>query len=298
MYSLDEKIYKTFLTTLNGKIVEIKQENNMKFYTFVMNDEMGVGIIYNKIDEIHESFNSFSLCTKTYFYDEKNTTFIMLLKKGKKGLKDFSRVCASFVCEENRNSIILNPIDWWEEWRQLIGNTNKEQAIYPLIAELLLYYYVYKNDSTAKWNYHTYPTHDIESDSKTYEVKSTLSKYNSIIHVSSENQLKRGKNPLFLFFVRMEESLDGLCLEDVLNKFCSEKKSELMCSIKKAYPNLQTHQKKKKFKILDIRKYVVDDNFPVLNIDRNQIPSCINHISYDIDLLGLTNVYVDITGFF
>ncbi len=289
--SLDELIYKKFCLILKNRIEKITVEDNT-FFVISLDKQIAIGFEYPKEGDIFEAFNNFEMKTRTFFYNNKNTKFITLSKYGSSNLKEFSSICSNFIYLENRNKIINNPLEWWEDWKNLVGNKNSEKQIYSLIAELLTYKHVYKNDSSAIWDCGSFSTHDIETDTCTYEVKSTLSKYNSIIHVTSENQLKPTNNPLKLIFIRMEESNEGISLEDVINMFSKTKKEDIIHKINRVFPKIQTHTKTIKYKILEIVSFDVNNDFPVLNTSNH--PGCISHIMYDLDLSGLNGTRLDV----
>lgn len=269
----------------------IKKLDNVQCETYILNDSglLGVGIERNSKTKIFERFNNIIMKDKTYVFNGKEINLLVLLLENSKSLNEFTKIAEDFVSGNiNRRKLLCdNPYEWWETWKNLIGNKSVDNEIYTLLAELLIYKYIYDKDKTAIWNTLNTPTHDIETDIASYEVKSTLKKYETKINVSSEYQLKQGTNPIYLFFVRLEESLDGFSLEDLLNQFDKNKKEDLEDILSKIPKLDETHLRTAKYKVLEVLKYNIDDEFPLLNINYDNIPSNIKHIQYELSLDGL-----------
>ena len=71
----------------------------------------------------------------------------------------------------------------------------------------------YRDDKTTEWAATRSGSHDIECTTESVEVKSTIKRYGATITISGQHQLEHVK-PLWLYFCRMEESLEGFSIND------------------------------------------------------------------------------------
>ena len=210
---------------------------------------------------------------------------------------EFAVVCAQMVDPGNdgaaRVSLLTDPTQWWERWRHLLGNAITTQTSYATLAELLAFERLMTNEEKVTWLGPLGGTVDLVSPDAGFEVKSTISRYDSRIHVSGQFQLAMADaKPLFLLHYRFEqtpsgESVDGVCrrlvdagvspalLEDLLTR-CG---LEAGCSARS-----------EAFAVLESRVYPVNATFPRIvpaNFVGGSLPMGIVHIEYQIDLAGL-----------
>ena len=83
-----------------------------------------------------------------------------------------------------------------------------------LIEILLVLEHKLATDPSAEWAATRMGSHDIECDKESCEVKSTCKRYGAEITIAGQHQLVHTK-PLYLYFLRMEESLDGISINDM-----------------------------------------------------------------------------------
>ncbi len=169
-----------------------------------------------------------------------------------------------------------------------MGNAIHDKAPYSVLCEMVVLDYVRSFDPSAEWIAAISGTHDIESESHSYEVKSTIKRYGSSITVSSQYQLLTPK-PLDLFFLRVEESPTGISINDMklelVNKGYNE--SKLEGQLLKAGYELGASARNKKYSILEKRVYKVDDEFPKITektFKGDVAPKGISQITYVVDL--------------
>ena len=96
-------------------------------------------------------------------------------------------------------------------------------------------------------------------------------------------------NPLELYFVRLEESKEGVSINKIL-KSIENKNYKNVDKILKRIKEISSGSREKNYNILEIRKYDVDNEFPKITIDsfkNNSIPKNIINIKYIIDLEGI-----------
>ncbi|WP_289489968.1 PD-(D/E)XK motif protein, partial [Klebsiella pneumoniae] len=74
-----------------------------------------------------------------------------------------------------------------------------------------------KTDPSAEWTAIRMGSRDIECAEEICEVKSTCKRYGAEITIAGQHQLVH-KKPLYLYFVRMEESVEGISVNDMKNR--------------------------------------------------------------------------------
>lgn len=258
-------------------------------------DGYGVAIEVSKDMEVAEKFNGCRFHTGLIGIDGVVNNYLILSSPFEEFRYEFAAICAEFVepGEEgaNRKRLINEPLSWWLKWRELIGNTSREQRVYSVLAEMIVFAHKIDEDPNAEWTVMTSGSHDIECINESCEVKSTIKRYGATVTISGQHQLEHEK-PLWLYFCRMEESLEGNSINDLktvlMSKGCNESKLEE--KLEKLGFEKGTSVRNKKFKILEKRKYIVDDSFPKItkeSFKKDKFPDSIIHIEYTIDLDGI-----------
>lgn len=259
--------------------------------------EYGVAVEYEGVD-ISEDFAGAFLSKRLFSIKESDERSYLFLSCHNNNLRNqFSVLCSDFLEPgpdgSKRNEIINDPLVWWERWKELLGNKEAEDIIYDIIGELSALLKLCVLDRTdAFWTASQMNTHDIEMEDMSYEVKSSIKKEISKIHVSSQFQLKSEK-PLFLVFTRLEESKTGDSIDDLLTKLSHyqyEKVQQYNEYLEKKGLKSGNHGRKRKFRILERRKYIIDESFPLVRDDlfkAGKLPEAISHLEYDLSLTGI-----------
>lgn len=293
MKDLKEEILKLEALPINY-IYELKNRNG-KARTFLANNIDSYGVAIENINNItvNEKFVNTNL--KNYEFQTNNTivTVLYLYTSKTVELLNFLYLAESFLSVNNETRILENPIVWIDEWKDMLGDSKKKYRIYDVIGELLALKYVYSLDKDAHWQASAMGVHDIESNEKCYEVKSTISRENTIITISSAFQLTSEKD-LLLIFYRLEEdktskySIDYLVSEIVELGYSA---SELETELSRLGYSYGMKSRKKSYNILESREYVVDkENFPTITIeDINRFAPKNNIIGFKLtlDLSGI-----------
>ena len=259
--------------------------------------EYGVIIKYEG-EPISESFSGAYLYSQMLSLTGVDEGLYLVLSCKNNNLRNqFSALCEDFLSpgDNGDNRIILNnnPLKWWMKWRELLGNRQAEDTVYDIVAELYTLKKLCETGRTdAYWTASQMNTHDIEMPDMSYEVKSSVQKEITSIHISSQFQLK-SEMPLFLVFVRLEESMTGDSIDDLLAKvsyYQYENAVKYNDYLEQKGLKPGNHSRKRKFKILEARRYLIDKTFPLIKDEMfvtGRLPDHVRHLEYDIILDGI-----------
>lgn len=255
----------------------------------------GVAIRFDNEEEFSEKFANCRMFTEFMFIEGEGNKYLVLSTTLNSLWYEFATICTQFIEPgENgiyRKNLLEDPLMWWKQWRKLLGNAISEKTIYDVLAEMLVLDMLYAKDHTVVWTSINGGTHDIESNTESYEVKSTVRRYGTTITISGQHQLESNKR-LQLYFCRLEKSNLGISINDMKEKLVSngydnEKIEEQLYRI--GYER-GSSARNEKYKVLEKRKYEVNNKFPKItkfSFKNNHIPKSIIQIVYTIDLDGL-----------
>ena len=255
----------------------------------------GVAIEYDGTD-FFETFSNAALksVVMSIGNEKKN---VLYLYSSEIGMRDsFASICADFVEPGiegvKRKQILENPMLWWEKWQKLIGNAIQNKSTYDIIGELFVLKKLLEIGENPNWAAIKKSTHDIETKSASYEIKSSTKKTISRIHVNSQFQLSSNKK-LYLIFNRVEQSIQGVCIDDLMkdiNRLAPLDALKYESYLSAIDYQKGNHYRREKYKILECRKYFINDNFPRITEESfkgDNFPNGISHIEYDVDLEGI-----------
>lgn len=267
------------------------------YQAYAVRLQEGYGVAIETFDDsdVSEKFNSCKFYTRELRIEGEFRNYLILSSVFEEYRYEFASICAEFVDPGQnglkRKELLNNPHEWWYKWKELIGNTSCEQRVYDVIGEMLVLAAKLDSAHQAQWASMKAGSHDIECLDESCEVKSTIKRYGATVTISGQHQLLHEK-PLWLYFIRMEESLEGVSINDVkvtlLEKGYDEGKLE--SELEKIGFEHGAIIRTKKYKVLEKRKYLVDENFPKITADSfkdNKFPSSIIHIEYTVDLDGI-----------
>ena len=261
-------------------------------YIIRIPDGYGVAVRISDEMEVAERFNSCNLRTGKLALYGATANYLMLISSYNEFRYEFAALCAEFVdpgkAGENRKAILADPIKWWKNWKALVGNADKEQLVYSTIAEMMALEHILKTDSSAEWAATRLGSHDIECDSKSYEVKSTCKRYGASVIIAGQHQLMHDK-PLYLYFCRMEESFEGVSINDMKQRLIDGgyDPGTLEAQLQRLGFERGASIRDRKYKFLEKRKYAVDEEFPSIterSFKDNRVPLGIIHLEYTVDL--------------
>ena len=263
-------------------------KTNHRVYALKFGNEYGVGISFASDIEVNEEFSSVSF--RTIELEEQGK--LLYLSCENINLRNyFASFCVSFIDEENIYEVVENPLEWWKNWSQLLGNKKYDKKPYSLLSELIAVKSLYVDNKELVWGGPDFRSHDIELEEFDVEVKSTLLKSKTEITISSLYQFDFQKK-LFLYFIRLEKAKEGLNINILVKDLISlgydknDLESKLM---QMGYPS-GSSAREINYTILEKRKYAVDSNFPRITLDsfkENHLFESITKITYNINLSNL-----------
>jgi Putative PD-(D/E)XK family member, (DUF4420) len=291
-----DEIRTHFASTLNGNAISILSIHaDFPAWVVRFDDRYGVAIEIKTDVKISERFSNVRFFSDELSINGEKKNLLLLTSSLENLRNEFANVCALFVepgiVGEERNNIISEPHNWWLKWKELLGNRNYEKAVYSVLGELVVYQYLKMLNIEPKWTGPKSGSVDFESKYSNYEVKSTINKYESVISISSQFQLKTNKD-LYLIFCRFEEANYGISINSVVDKLISlgEDKGELNKYLYNLGIEEYSLDRTKTYKVLEIRKYRVDNEFPIITANSfkdSKIPDNILHFIYKVDLAGI-----------
>lgn len=294
--SITKDIREGFASLKENQVVKINSlPCQYMAYIIRIAGSYGVAIEINESIEVNEKFNSCRFRTESFSVDGNPSKYLVLSSAFEEYRHEFATLCAEFVDPgkngENRNEILHTPLSWWVKWKELVGNTNREQRVYNVIAEMMVFESKLKQDSSAVWSASGMGTHDIECNDESCEVKSTLKRYGASVTISGQHQLEHTK-PLYLYFCRMEASLLGESINTMKERLitCGCESGKLEIELERQGFELGESIRDKKYKVLEKRKYTVDNTFPRITKEMfkdGKYPEGITHIEYTVDLDGM-----------
>ncbi len=268
-----------------------------KYPGYVIRTPEGFGVAVEADEklEVSEKFNSCKFHTCMMGISGVTKNYLVLSSVFEEYRYEFASLCTEFVepGEEgkNRENLLSNPYEWWNRWKELIGNTSHELTAYNVIAEMLVLLKKLGDDKKTQWAATRSGSHDIECTEESCEVKSTIKRYGATVTISGQHQLEHEKR-LWLYFCRMEESLEGISVNEMKERLLANGYDEgkLEQELEKQGFERGSNIRNKKYKILEKRKYEVNDSFPKIvreSFKGDKFPDSVVHIEYIVDLDGL-----------
>lgn len=290
-----EEIREYFASTQNGARDIKSLSPEYPAMVIRSNEGYGVAVIFDDERDISEKFANSNLYTQVLAIGGEEKKYLILRCALDSLRYEFATVCAQFVEPGidgiDRKNLLLDPLAWWKQWRELLGNAISQRQPYSVIAEMIVLDELYVHDNTIEWSAVNAGSHDIEGNQESYEVKSTIKRYGATITIAGQHQLQSLKR-LQLYFCRLEQSKMGVSINDMKNKLVSDgyDKEKIEQQLYQLGYEYGSSVREEKYKVLEKRKYEVDDKFPKItksSFKNDHIPESVIQITYTIDLDGL-----------
>lgn len=268
-------------------------------WIFWEGDLFGVAIELPDDRQVVEVFTGAKLVTVERLINGETRRLLRLESSIQSLRNEFAVVCAHMVepgpDNRSRAELISDPLTWWQRWRHLLGNAIVTQTIYDTLAELLAIERLLERGEKVEWRGPSGGVVDIDTPSAGYEVKSTISRYDSRVHVSGQFQLALSSSkPLNLLHYRFEptasgESIDSMCVRLIDAGFAAE---QLESSLTRCGLEAGCSARRETFTVLESRLFPVDNAFPRITPEsfaKGVLPSGVVHIEYQVDLAGFAH---------
>lgn len=284
-----ELIFKLNNTTTGSQ--EIQEYNA---YIVKVEDMIGVAIPVEKDLIINEKFNKVSIGNFLFAINDTPQKVIFLYTKETQMSEKYASLCLNFISPSSRHTILDNPIVWYNEWSELLGNSKKNKMVYDFIGEMSVLLELQKKGDSPIWNSITKGTFDITTNDSIYEVKTSIVKSFDSITVHNQFQLDiDGLNKqLFISYVKVEENNAGVSIDSLAYELVSYgyDKTNLENYLTSNGYYQGKNDRYKKYIIHEIRLYKVDNNFPFITknsfIDK-KMPKNVVKFEYTLSLDGL-----------
>ena len=267
-------------------------------WTIKTNELYGVAIPIPESVEVSERFSGAKLYNDIIILDGNEHQNVLLLVTGLESIKYiFATLCAELIIPgENgkfRKEITENPVIWWMQWKELLGNKNVDDRVYDALGELLVLHYLANNGVQAVWNGPNAASYDIDGDDEYYEVKSTLMRNKRQITLSNHFQLDPpdGKK-LKLVLCQFEPAQSGYCIDGLVEMLCKCGYSKYDLNQKLGMLGLEKGKSARK-RCYDLHRmiiYKVDNSFPAIRESSfigGTIPKGVQTITYTVSLDGV-----------
>lgn len=283
-----------FATTTNMSASQIKSlPNTHQAWVIRIGNDFGVGVASKEDITFSERFNSARMWTAPMTIHNETYNLLMLTCQDEYQRLEFSAICAQFVDPEERGDLVESPYSWWERWKNLLGNSVKNKTPHGVLGELITLRKLWDQGAHPVWIGGEGSVNDIQCGTSEYEVKSTTIRYDSIVSITGQFQLDYNtSDSLYLIFCRFEISFNGESINDVVQSLVQRGMDEqrLENVLEKCGYEAGSSVRRDRYKLLEIRRYHVDDSFPAITTKSfigGQIPDAVVQFSYRLELSGL-----------
>ncbi len=268
-------------------------------WTIKTHSEYGVAFPIKQEEEISEFFAGAHYYTGKIFLGENEEKSVVMLTTEKEDITEqFASLCAELLNPgkdgELRKEIEDNPLSWWMQWKELLGNKNVDMRAYDVLGELLVLRYLAKHGANAEWNGPNGATYDIDCDGYFVEVKSTTARNKKLITLSNLFQLDPPNGTkLYLVFCQFEVAQVGVNINDMVQDLEALGYSSSALNDKLAKMGLEKGKtaRKRNYAIHAVTMYEVDAEFPAIrpsSFKNDALPEGVMSITYTVSLDGIT----------
>lgn len=292
-----EEIRNGFAVSTNNQALKIKTLPDSSPAWIIRQDGWyGVGIPVPEDKIVSEQFSNAKLHTKEIIIQGTAYNMLMLSSSVEELRMEFAAVCAHFAdpgeSGSERKSLADDPVAWWERWRNLLGNSIQNKPTYSVLGELMVFKYLFEQGENPDWKGTEGSTHDIELSERSFEVKSTISRYDLMVTINGQFQLLNRGKQLNLIFCRFEPSNLGISINSVVEDLVSAgvSRDRLNSQLAKMGLEIGSSARAEKFKLHEARSYTVDEGFPAItpySFKGDRMPEAIKKITYKVDLSNI-----------
>lgn len=268
-------------------------------WIFREGDSFGVAVECPANLEISEGFAGARLRTVERVVAGQHRLFLRLESSIEWLRNEFGLICEHMVSIKSgtavRQALLSDPLIWWQRWRHLLGNALVDKHGYDVLAELLALEALVIKGANFEWSGPFGGVVDIKTPSTDYEIKSTVSRYGSVVNISGQFQLAASSGkPLQLVHFRFEPADEGLSIDLVCDRLIGLGVDAVMLegALQRLGMEAGCSTRKEGYNLLEARSYVVDDSFPRItpaSFTGGVLPAGVVQFEYSVDLSGLTS---------
>lgn len=261
-------------------------------YIVNYNGLLGVAVETNCNVDINESFNNVSLIKAEIRRDEANRKVILLYVSENHIDNFFIKLCCAFL--EDSEMVSTKPVEWYNGWKNMLGNKKTEKMIYDVISELKVLCYLLEQKDEPNLDSADKATFDISSKSGFYEVKASTIKTKEVITIHNQFQLdtKSLDRPLYIAYCKAEKNDSGDSINSLYRKI--KQAGYDISQIDSYLSSLGYYNgsldRDVKYLIHEMRFYEVNNDFPRINdksFKNDKFPPNVIKIEYTVSLDGL-----------
>ncbi len=270
---------------------------NCPAWIFREGDSFGVAVECSKSQEISEGFAGARLRTVERVVAGQHRRFLRLESSIEWLRNEFGLICEHMISIESgiavRHALLADPLAWWQRWRHLLGNALVDKHGYEVLAELLALEALVIKGIAFEWSGPFGGVVDVNTPATDYEIKSTISRYGTVINISGQFQLAASSGkPLQLVHCRFEPVDGGLSIDLVCDRLVvlGVDAAMLEGALLRLGMEAGCSARKEGYRLLEARSYVVDESFPKITPEsfiNGVLPAGVVQLEYRVDLSGL-----------
>ncbi len=282
----------------NAQVIAAPHLKNYPAWTIKFEDSYGVAIPALATEIVNENFAGANIRNMLLYPNGSDPVKVIALTTARSDIKSsFSILCASLVEPgkdgEIRDSIVADPIAWWKEWKELLGNKSVDESVYDTLGELCALKWLVNCREDAVWNGPCGASNDIETEKRFVEVKSTIVRDRREVTIHNHFQLNPPDKPLYLVLCQFEEAVyNGISIESIIEEFeqLGYNTADLEEKLEQKGLPIGRILRNKSYILHDMLLYKVDEKFPRITPEMfvgGVLPIGITKITYTVDLSGL-----------
>lgn len=270
---------------------------SVESYFLCLDGEYGVAVHLDNLPPVDESFSDVRFAVRDFVMiktREAKSFLALTSPMPQSQYRDkFVLLCYDFLMWTFSGvNVTVDPFVWWEDWKKMVGNADRDKRTYPVIAEMITLDMMQSDGLNPIWEGPKAGIVDIRSKSYDCEVKSSLSRYNDEIKISSSLQLRRTDRDLHLRYICFEQSESGLSVDDVVDRLISHgmDSSEIENNLERLGLHRGNHSRTIRYAPIRIWDIVVDERFPYIDESSfvtGHLPHGVRKFEYTLSLTDL-----------
>lgn len=282
--------------------MEIKLDAKYSAWVYRIQEGFGVAVELPAELKFSEKFASAKIYTRTENIGGVSRNFLVLQNAEESLRNEFAWICEKFCLPGeggiDRNELISSPSEWWRRMSDLLGNAVRNKTPLNVLGELVVYLRLLNSNAVGvSWQGGpANQSHDLETSSVDYEVKSSSSRKTAIT-VTGQHQLEvQGNKVLKLLFCRFEKvDGGGYSINSVVAGLKQHPVDQHELEQKLAKLGLEEGctAREVEYRMDDvILSYTVDGNFPKITATSfvgGKFPDQVMQLSYKLDLAVLSS---------